>query len=147
VTGSNLEVKLADSARAWREALTRSDSDLESSAERKFAECLEHWIAELLTMDERWPHEGWWSDGLVFLECIAKEEEDEFETRGSIWEIRTQEKYPFRATLRLAPVGIAAFDVRFGDDRPKDDPRRRRPQDWDLLRSEPEWSFRFGRGD
>jgi len=145
-TEPNLETKLTASARAWRETLGGNDMDPESSAERKFADCLEQWIAGLLTTDERWTQEGRWYDGLVFLDCIAKEN-DEFETRGSIWEIRTQDTYPFRATLRLAPVGLASYDIRFGDERPNDDPRQRGPRDWEFLQSEPEWRFRFERGD
>ena len=112
----SIEAHVADSARAWREASRNQDAAVREVAERKLADFLERWIAELLATDEAWPHQGRWFDGIVFHECRA-EEDERFVMSGSIWSI-DQKQWPFRASLQLSTGGMAAFDVHFGDRKP-----------------------------
>lgn len=141
----SLEAHVADSAREWREASLGTEATPREVAERKLADHLERWIAELLATDEAWPLRGRWFDGLILLECTS-EEDERLLVRGSIWSI-DQEQYPFRATLQLSPTGLAAFEVRVGDGMHSSSSRRRTARDWELLRSEPEWRFQFVRSE
>jgi hypothetical protein len=141
----SLEAQVAASARAWREASRGTNAAAREAAERKLADHLEAWVAELLATNEEWPLRGRWFDGLIFLECSA-EENERFNMRGYIWSIH-QEQYPFRAAIHLSPNGLAAFEVRFGDGKASSNSHCRNPRDWALLRFEPEWRFQFARSE
>ncbi|MCP3142161.1 hypothetical protein [Pyxidicoccus xibeiensis] len=130
-TGMKLEEQVADSARAWKVASESSDASAREIAERRLADFLERWVAELLTTDAEWTQHGRWFDGLIFEELRA-EEDDRFSSSGYIWSI-DQVKWPFRASIQLSADGMAAFDIRFGA-------RRRNPP-----RAEADWAFQFVR--
>lgn len=122
--GTDIEVQVADSARAWQRASRGEDAAAREGAERQLADHLERWLAQLLETDATWPLRGRWFDGLVLHACGA-EDDERLNLRGYIWSI-DQEQYPFEAMLRLATAGLAEFDVRIG-----------------LPRSSEEWAFHF----
>jgi hypothetical protein len=131
--GMSREVQVAISARAWREASRGADTATSGLPERAFASSLEWWIAELLSTDARWPLQGRWFDLLIFVECVA-EEDDRFNLRGYIWGI-DEKQYAFRAALLLSTDGLASFDVRVAHGKP-----------YASRKADQEWSFQFVRG-
>jgi hypothetical protein len=131
--GISLEVQVANSARVWREASHGADMAANEFRDRKFAGALEQWLAELLSTDARWPQQGRWFDGLIFVECVA-EDDDRFNLRGYIWGI-DQKQYAFRAELQLSTDSLASFDVRIAHSKP-----------YASRKADQEWSFQFVRG-
>ncbi|MFP2903574.1 hypothetical protein ACLESD_00560 [Pyxidicoccus sp. 3LFB2] len=130
----SLEVQVASSARAWREASRGADMAAANELRnRKLADFLERWIAELLSTDAGWSQQGRWFDGLIFVECVA-EDDDWFNLRGYIWGV-DQKQYAFRAALLLSTEGLASFDVRIAHGRP-----------YASRKADQEWSFQFVRG-